>query len=136
MFSFLCPKILVQSKCTAWESYSTSKLGGKVCIKGLEDVTSSDEAQGANLVGKKDLQELCLVWYTQIFKRPSLATNVEQEQITMFKKAYSSSIFVISLGAYHSVGKVYHLTSLEVLHIQGCPALIEWCKEGTREDWD
>ena len=37
-------------------------LGGKLSIKGLKDVGSLSEAQEANLIGKKDLQELCLSW--------------------------------------------------------------------------
>ncbi|WJX58279.1 hypothetical protein P8452_43749 [Trifolium repens] len=37
-------------------------LGGKLSIKGLKDVGSLSEAQEANLMGKKDLQELCLSW--------------------------------------------------------------------------
>ncbi|KAK7321309.1 hypothetical protein VNO77_31822 [Canavalia gladiata] len=53
------------------------KLGGKLSILGLENVRSSDEAQGANLVGKKDLHELCLSWHTN-GKAMSHATNVEQ----------------------------------------------------------
>ncbi|GAU47687.1 hypothetical protein TSUD_245770 [Trifolium subterraneum] len=31
---------------------------------------------------------------------------------------------------------IRHVTSLEVLDINGCPALEERCKEGTGEDWD
>ncbi|AES88483.2 putative P-loop containing nucleoside triphosphate hydrolase, leucine-rich repeat domain, L [Medicago truncatula] len=38
------------------------KLGGKLSIKGLKDVGSISEAQEANLMGKKDLHELCLSW--------------------------------------------------------------------------
>ncbi|RHN56515.1 putative P-loop containing nucleoside triphosphate hydrolase, leucine-rich repeat domain, L [Medicago truncatula] len=37
-------------------------LGGKLSIKGLNDVCSLSEAQAANLMGKKDLQELCFSW--------------------------------------------------------------------------
>jgi len=38
------------------------KLEGKLIIKRLENVGSLSEAQKANLMGKKDLQELCLSW--------------------------------------------------------------------------
>ncbi|CAI8585701.1 unnamed protein product [Vicia faba] len=38
------------------------QLGGKLSIKGLKNVDSSSEAREANLMGKKDLQELCLSW--------------------------------------------------------------------------
>ncbi|KAL5102431.1 hypothetical protein RYX36_006758 [Vicia faba] len=38
------------------------QLGGKLRIEGLKNVDSSSEAREANLMGKKDLQELCLSW--------------------------------------------------------------------------
>ncbi|KEH40164.1 putative P-loop containing nucleoside triphosphate hydrolase, leucine-rich repeat domain, L [Medicago truncatula] len=37
-------------------------LGGKLEIKGLQNVGSLSEAKEANLMGKKDLDELCLSW--------------------------------------------------------------------------
>ncbi|KAK7301034.1 hypothetical protein RJT34_11889 [Clitoria ternatea] len=38
------------------------QLRGKLKVKGLENVNSSSEAQEANLLGKKDLEELWLSW--------------------------------------------------------------------------
>ncbi|KAK2430215.1 putative disease resistance protein RGA1 [Trifolium repens] len=38
------------------------KLGGKLSIEGLKNVGSLSDAQDANLMGKKDLQVLCLSW--------------------------------------------------------------------------
>ncbi|RHN56542.1 putative P-loop containing nucleoside triphosphate hydrolase, leucine-rich repeat domain, L [Medicago truncatula] len=40
-------------------------LGGKLSIKGLNNVGSLSEAEAANLKGKKDLHELCLSWISQ-----------------------------------------------------------------------
>ncbi|XP_027368418.1 putative disease resistance protein RGA4 [Abrus precatorius] len=53
------------------------KLGGKLSIKGLENVSSLCETEGANLVGKKDLKELCLSWGNN-GETTSHGTNVEQ----------------------------------------------------------
>lgn len=38
------------------------KLGAKLSIQGLNNVVSLSEAQEANLLGKKEIQELCLSW--------------------------------------------------------------------------
>lgn len=37
-------------------------LGGKLEIRGLRNVGSLYEVEEANLIGKKDLNELCLSW--------------------------------------------------------------------------
>jgi len=37
-------------------------LGGKLEIKGLQNIGSLSEAREANLMDKKDLDELCLSW--------------------------------------------------------------------------
>ncbi|RHN56482.1 putative P-loop containing nucleoside triphosphate hydrolase, leucine-rich repeat domain, L [Medicago truncatula] len=41
------------------------KLGGKLSIEGLNNVGSLSEAEAANLMGKKDLHQLCLSWISQ-----------------------------------------------------------------------
>jgi len=48
-------------------------LGGKLSIKGLEDVGSLSEAQAANLMGKKDLHELCLSWSS--YETPTISAE-------------------------------------------------------------
>ncbi|GAU31717.1 hypothetical protein TSUD_215180 [Trifolium subterraneum] len=52
-------------------------LGGKLSIQGLRNVGSLSEARQANLMGKKDLQELCLSWRND-GETVIPATNVEQ----------------------------------------------------------
>ncbi|WJX58260.1 hypothetical protein P8452_43731 [Trifolium repens] len=59
-------------------------LGGELSIKGLNNVGSLSEAQEANLMGKKDLQELCLSWKIrsdEITKTPAI--NVEQNCVRL-----------------------------------------------------
>ncbi|KAK2376475.1 putative disease resistance protein RGA1 [Trifolium repens] len=54
-------------------------LGGELSIEGLNNVGSSSEAQEANLMCKKNLQELCLSWKSrsdESTKTPAI--NVEQ----------------------------------------------------------
>ncbi|XP_057441522.1 putative disease resistance protein RGA1 [Lotus japonicus] len=50
------------------------KLRGNLHIKGLENVGSLSEAQEANLMGKKDIHKLQLIWDKEVHSKP-YATN-------------------------------------------------------------
>jgi hypothetical protein len=54
------------------------KLGGKLSIQGLKNVGCLSEAQEANLMSKKDLQELCLSWSKSVVFIEGPTTSAEQ----------------------------------------------------------
>jgi len=54
------------------------KLGGKLSIEGLKNVGSLSEAHEANLMSKKDLQELCLSWSKSAAFAEGPTTSAEQ----------------------------------------------------------
>ncbi|WJX58280.1 hypothetical protein P8452_43750 [Trifolium repens] len=65
--------------CNSLAELHDLNLGGKLSIEGLNNVGSSSEAEEANLMRKKDLQELCLSWKSrsdESTKTPAI--NVDQ----------------------------------------------------------
>ncbi|PNY08096.1 NBS-LRR resistance protein [Trifolium pratense] len=54
------------------------KLGGKLSIEGLKNVGSLSEAQEANMMSKKDIQELCLSWSKSVVFTEGPTTSAEQ----------------------------------------------------------
>ncbi|KAK7321310.1 hypothetical protein VNO77_31823 [Canavalia gladiata] len=98
------------------------KLGEKLRIEGLDNVRSSDEAQGANLVGKKDLQELSLAWHTNC-RTMSHATNVEQEHVLEGLQPHSN-LKILRIEKYEGLnmarwmGFLSNLVTLE----------LDWCR--------
>jgi len=63
-------------------------LGGKLRIEGLKDVGSLSEVQAANLMGKKNLHELCLSWESDDgFTKPP---TISAEQVLEMLQPHSN----------------------------------------------
>ncbi|WJX58384.1 hypothetical protein P8452_43847 [Trifolium repens] len=96
-------------------------LRGVLSIKDLNNVGSLSEAQEANLMCKKDLQELCLSWKitsgTEITKTPTI--NVEQslKDLRLYKM---DNLKYLDEESYDGVG-VRIFPSLEELKLENLP---------------
>ncbi|KAK2430357.1 putative disease resistance protein RGA1 [Trifolium repens] len=101
-------------------------LGGKLNIVGLNNVGSLSEAKEANLIGKKDLYELCLSWYhTEELTEPPII-SVEQvlevlqphSNLKRLKISYYEGLFLPSW-----ISILSNLVALELRDCEKCVRL-------------
>ncbi|MCH80991.1 NBS-LRR resistance protein [Trifolium medium] len=96
-------------------------LGGKLSIKGLNDVGMLSEAQAANLMGKKDLHKLCLSWIIRsdgFTKTPTISA----EQLFEVLQPHSN-LKRLKIGYYDGLllpSWISILSNLVALYLRDC----------------
>ncbi|AES98748.1 putative P-loop containing nucleoside triphosphate hydrolase, leucine-rich repeat domain, L [Medicago truncatula] len=95
-------------------------LGGKLSIKGLNNVGSLSEAEAANLMGKKDLHELCLSW---VYKEES---TVSAEQVLEVLQPHSN-LKCLTINYYEGLSLpswIIILSNLISLELEICNKIV------------
>ncbi|XP_058747890.1 putative disease resistance protein RGA4 [Vicia villosa] len=95
-------------------------LRGKLNIKGLKDVGSLSHAREANLIAKKELQEVCMSWSIndEITEIPSFSSEQVLEGLQPHTNLKSLKIHYYNGLCFPSW--IQTLTSLVSLELQGC----------------
>ncbi|KAK2430463.1 putative disease resistance protein RGA1 [Trifolium repens] len=97
-------------------------LRGVLSIKDLNNVGSLSEAQEANLMCKKDLQELCLSWKitsgTEITKTPTI--NVEQVLEVLQPHSNLNSLVICDYEGLYLPSWISTLSNLASLQLWNC----------------
>ena len=101
------------------------RLGGKLSIEGLKNVGSLSEAREANLMGKKDLNELCLSWdkSERLTEGP---TNIAEQVIEALQPHSNLKRLKIDLyDGLHLPNWINILSSLASLELSGCENCVQ-----------
>ncbi|KAK2430217.1 putative disease resistance protein RGA1 [Trifolium repens] len=104
------------------------KLGGKLSINGLDNVSSFSEAREANLMSKKDLQELCLSWDRSfITSVESREQHIRAKQVIEGLQPHSNlKRFIIHLYDGLSLPSwIRILSSLIYVELSGCDNCVQ-----------
>jgi len=95
-------------------------LGGKLEIRGLPNVGSLSEAQEANLMGKKDLDELCLSW---LHNDSSVKTTIISDDQVLEVLQPHTNLKSLKIDFYKGLcfpSWIRTLSNLVTLEIKGC----------------
>ncbi|XP_057441685.1 putative disease resistance protein RGA1 [Lotus japonicus] len=95
------------------------KLRGNLCIEGLENVDSLSEAQEANLMGKRDLYKLELVWNRETHSKP-YATNPELVLNALQPHSNLKNLKIVYYAGLQFPTWMEMLTNLVSLDLYGC----------------